>query len=283
MGLLDTGSASGEAGATSSTTAGNPSAPSTAPTTSTTTEAADWRAGLPEDLRTNGMLASFKSVDSLAKSYIHAQGMISKKGVIVPGEKATDEERAAFFDAIGRPALDKYDVKPPQGYEAPPEILTALKETSHKLGMLPAQAEGMLKLYSEMQANAKKASDTKAADDLKVSHEGLQKEWGQGFQKQIEAAQNALKVVGGPELAAHLKKTGIGDDTMIVKFMAKVNTLLAEDKQRGEGGGNLGMTPAEIQGEIGKLTSHPAYSDASHGMHKSIVDQVSQLYQKKFS
>src|ERR1043166_4213884 len=51
-----------------------------------------WRDSLPDDIKGNATLANVQSVQDLAKGYIHAQGLIGKKGIIPPGDKASDEE-----------------------------------------------------------------------------------------------------------------------------------------------------------------------------------------------
>jgi hypothetical protein len=243
----------------------------------------DWRAGLPAELKDNQLLASFKSVDSLAKSYVHQSALVGKKGVIVPGEKASDAEREAFYDSIGRPTLEKYEIGVPEGAEVLPEVLTMLKQEAHKLGVLPKQAEGLLAFQSRLQAESDAAVEREVAAEAAAQLEGLKKEWGQGYQKQVALAQMAVKQTGGEEFAKYLNDTGLGNDVNLIKFMAKVGALLGEDKLRGEGGGSFGMTPKEINTKIQQLTAHPAYADGAHGDHRRIVAEVAELYKMRSS
>ena len=64
-------------------------------------ETKTWRDSLPDDLKNNATLANFDNVENLAKSYVHAQSVIGKKGVIKPGEKASDEEWGNFYKELG--------------------------------------------------------------------------------------------------------------------------------------------------------------------------------------
>ena len=64
---------------------------------------ADWRSGLPEDIRNDPSLADIKDVGSMAKSYINGQKLIGKNRIALPGEGATDEEISAFHSQLGRP------------------------------------------------------------------------------------------------------------------------------------------------------------------------------------
>ncbi len=64
---------------------------------------ADWRSGLPEDIRNDPSLADIKDVGAMAKSYINGQKLIGKNRISLPGEGATDEEWSAFHSQLGRP------------------------------------------------------------------------------------------------------------------------------------------------------------------------------------
>ena len=92
---------------------------------------ASWRDSLPEEIRTNSHISSFTDVAALAKSHIHAQGIISKKGAVPPADwsKATPEEKAGFYGAIGMPAADKYELAAPAGTKISPEVTTGFCHT----------------------------------------------------------------------------------------------------------------------------------------------------------
>ena len=65
--------------------------------------AADWRASLAEDIKTDKSLASIKDVNSLAKSYIHAQKLVGVEKIPLPNKHATEEDWNVVFDKLGRP------------------------------------------------------------------------------------------------------------------------------------------------------------------------------------
>lgn len=265
------GNPSGQSVVTGTPGAGTPPA---APTETS------WRDSLPEDLRGNGALAQFKDVGSLAKSYVHAQSLIGKKGVIVPGEKATDEEWAGFFKAIGQPDPDKFEIKLPQDGKINESFIKGFKESAHKAGLLPKQAQGLLDWYiSNEQTYAQEAQKTLQA----IQEQGLgelKQEWGQGYSKQIALAQAAVRELGGPEFVAYLNETGFGNDPKLIRLMAKAGALLGEDKIRGEGGGKFGKTPDELRREINDIMGNPShpYFDTSHPGHKQAVAEMGQRY-----
>lgn len=241
---------------------------------------ASWRDTLPDDLKANPSLAQFTDVANLAKSYVHAQEKIGKKGVFVPGEKASDDEWKGFFKELGQPELDKFDIKTPEGKEVNADFVKTFKEKAHAAGLLPKQAQQLVEWYVGHEENVltqSAASKTQAAQEAIA---GLKKEWGEdGYKQQVGLAEVALKTVA-PELTADIVKK-YGADPTVVKLLAKMGKMLGEDTIKGQGG-TSGNTLEEIDGEIARLSAHVAYTDPSHAQHKSMVEQVAKLYQKRF-
>lgn len=243
-----------------------------------------WRDSLPEEIRNEGALSVFSDVGSLAKSYLSTKALVGKKGVIVPGEKATDEEWGAFFKSIGQPEADKFDVKIPEGVQANQDFVTKFKEMAHKSGLLPKQAQGLLDWYAKHEMETLTSRKAQSQATQKQGLEALQKEWGAAYEKEIAKARLAVKELGGEELQQHLEKTGLGNDPVMIRLMAKAGSLLGEDKLRGEGAGRMGaQTPAEIQKSIEAIMgnkSHP-YWDRNHPGHKSAIAEMEQLWKSK--
>lgn len=247
------------------------------PPTSTTPH---WRDSLPADLKDHPSLASFTDIGNLAKSYVNAQSMIGKKGVIPPTDKSSDEEWDNFYKQIGRPEADKYEFDTPK--EANADTIKAFKAVAHKAGLLPKQAKALVEWFGGFEKEASgKLSEQKALEQ-KASLENLKKEWGTGYDKEITAAKLAVKEVGGEEFAQYLEKTGLGNDAGMIKAMAKFGKLLGEDKIRGANTGRMGVTPEEAKAKIAELTSDPAYADSRHGRHQVLVNQVSELYKQLY-
>lgn len=243
---------------------------------------ARWQDSLADDLKTNASLSHFTDVNALAKSYLDTKAHVGKKGVIVPGEKATDEEMTAFFKSIGQPEMDKFEVKFADG--ANPEFTKAFKEMAHKSGLLPKQAQGLIDWYSKHETDLIAARKTQADTAVKAGIDGLKKEWGQGYEKEVANAKMAMKELGGDELADYLAKSGLGNDPQIIKALAKAATFMGEDKLRGDGGGRMGgLTPAEIEKEIGNIMGNPKhpYFDAAHPGHKNAVRELEELFKAK--
>lgn len=244
-----------------------------------------WHASLPPELKDNPSLKLFTDVGGLAKSYLHAQQSLSKKGVIPPGEKATDEEWHGFFKQIGLPEQDKYELPVATDKKMDEDFIKNFKEVAHKQGILPKQANAILAMMAERTENKTKQTVESHEAEIKAGIEGLKKEWGHGFEKQINMAKMAVKEAGGPEFATWLEKTGLGNDATFIKVMAKVGSFIGEDKLRGAAAGSVGSTPAEAQAKIDKIMGdlkHP-YFDKAHPAHNSAMAEMEALMKQRYS
>ena len=65
--------------------------------------AADWKASLAEEIRADKSLAPIKDINSLAKSYIHAQKLVGVEKIPLPNKHATEEDWNVVYDKLGRP------------------------------------------------------------------------------------------------------------------------------------------------------------------------------------
>jgi hypothetical protein len=240
-----------------------------------------WLDSLPDDLKSNTGLQQFSDVQNLAKSWVHAQSMIGKKGVIPPGEKASEEEYAKFYKELGLPEMDKYGIEAPKDVQVNPEFMKSFKEIAHKAGIMPKQAQGLLNWYIQAEQGTYKAQQDAKAKAVTENLQRLKSEWGQGYDKNIALGDMALKELGGDELVDHVVKSGLAKDPVFIKLMAKVGGVLGEDKLRGEDGRRFGgQSPAELQKEIDRLFATPEYADTQHAGHGRAVQDMAELFKK---
>lgn len=240
-----------------------------------------WLQSLPEDIRGNPTLSKYADINGLAKAHVELQGLVGKKGVIVPGDKSSPEQWKDFFKQIGQPEIDKFELKAPDGKKVADTTIDGFKKFAHEAGLLPKQAQGLLEWYLGVEESSGQQKLKTLQTESQTKLEGLKKEWGDGYDKQVKLALLGVREVGGEEFQKYLQDTGLGNDVQIIRMMAKVGAILGEDKIRGDGaGGNFGQTPAELQGEIDKLRANPAYTDSRHASHASVNKQMEELYKK---
>jgi len=221
----------------------------------TTVDQPQWMASLPDAHKQNPNFAQFKEAplvwdrfDSLLK----AEGSM----VTIPGEQATDEERAAFYSKLGRPeTADKYTfTKPadlPEGVPYSPEVEAAFKAQVHKLGLTDAQAKAQWDWYFGMSKEgfAKQQQAEQQANEAAIN--SLKDEWkGDEFKVNSELAARAFKKFGGekPEVAKFIEETkvnglALGNHPIFLRVFAAIGKAIADDSMsaggRSGGGGEL--------------------------------------------
>ena len=193
---------------------------------------ADWRKVLAgDDTDALKALERYATPGDYHRSFTEAQKTIRAKqeGMIkLPGESATDEERAAFQKALGIPAApDKYErIAPPEGLEladADKSFIDKSIQKLHGMGGFAAHPDVVKTLQSFYHEAMQEQAAVMAAMAVQKKNEGkatLTKLYGQNLDLELKHAQNAL-VAFGPRDAAKARAmldrqfadgTTLGDD-----------------------------------------------------------------------
>ena len=258
--------------------ADNTGAPSTPPVDIKFPE--NWKSALPDDLQKDPSMMSIMDIQSLAKSYVHSQKMIGKDKIVVPDKFATTDDWNKVFNKLGLPeSLDKYELKNADKFEK--GFLDQFKGYAHKEGILPMHAEKILDWYEQYADNVVKEN----ADKYKIEEENniksLQKEWGNGFERKVQAAAGVFKKFADEDTIKYINETGLGNDPKIIKVFAKIAESLGEDKFIGDTTKQFGFTPDEAQSKINSILGnkdHP-YHNGSHPSHKEAVSDMQKYFQ----
>lgn len=257
----------------------------TQPTTLTAeTVVTDWKASLSDEIRADKSLENIKDVEGLAKSYVHAQKLVGADKIPVPNKFATEKDWDAVYQKLGRPedaSGYKYDL--PEDQTIDETALKNFSDQAHKLGLLPGQANGMVKFYNEMQAASLQEQDSVAIAARENSSKELKQEWGQAYDQKISQANNLAKTVGIGELfdTNLADGTKLGDNPVMIKAFAQLAAQMGEDSIT-QSSGPIYQTPAQIEKEIGNLTqAGSAYWDKTHPNHQIAVEEVLALREKK--
>ena len=244
----------------------------------------DWKANLSDEIRADKSLENIKDIEGLAKSYVHAQKLVGSDKIPVPNKFATDKDWDAVYEKLGRPADAagyKYDL--PEDQKIDEASLKNFSDQAHKLGLLPGQANGMVKFYNEMTAASLQESETTAVAAREASSMELKKEWGQAFDQKISQAANLAQSVGASELfnTNMADGTKLGDNPIMIKAFAELAGKMGEDNITQSSGPTF-QTPAQLEKDIGELTMPgSAYWDKNHPNHKLAVEEVLALREKK--
>jgi hypothetical protein len=264
-----------------------------APATETPAAPADWRAGLPEDLRGEKMFENIKGKDwveagpTLAKGYRDAQKLVGSGIMRVPGKDAKPEEvakwksenlgklaEAGLIDAAPA-ASDKYEAKLnlPEGRAADPKSMSRFYDVAHKNGLSDRQAQAVLDLYVELQDGARDSIGGSAKEAMTT----LEREWGGAVQHNLGLAQRAVAELGGRELMELLDTTGLGNHPALIRVFHRVGKVLSEDDPvfaMAAGGG-----ADEAKTKLASIMNDPkhAYWNGEAPGHKDAVAEVRRL------
>lgn len=180
-----------------------------------------------------------KGVEDLAKT-AYEQSKLLGNAIRVPGKDATQEERDAFLNKLGRPAEEAgYEFAPPA--DLPKELpydgerAASFKGLAHKLGLSQTQAAAV---HDWAVANAVedfKSASTGAAERNAEIAKGetakLEKLWGplngETMKAQLSYADKALKV-GGDDVLNEFKRVGLIGEQGGVILSAPIAQMMAK-------------------------------------------------------
>ena len=235
---------------------------------------------IPEDYKDEKSLQNFASMDDFVKSYLSAQKLVGANKVAIPNKMATDEDWDEVYKKLGRPDKPddyKYSFKDD---EINQDQLKSFNETAHRIGLLPKQAERIIKFYNEMNEQ-QQVDQTKVFEEKQVeAMSALKKEFGPTYNKRLDQAKKlATETLGTEMLNNTILKDGsrLGDNVSVIKAFSMLADKLSEDEIiKGEGTGYV--TASEIEKEIAELTEDGSpYWNKTHPNHKKTVDQVFKL------
>ena len=244
----------------------------------------DWKSNIPEEIRGHSSLEHINDVGALAKSYVHAQQMVGADKVALPGKSATADEWGEVYAKLGRPeSPDGYELaynNVPEGAEVDNDMVSWFKDTAHKAGMNPQQAQLMLDAYNEMQFSDAEAIGLEAQARIDQVESDLRKEYGQAFDDRMALANGVLAEFGNPEITEVQLADGtmLGDHPEIIRMLSNMGVYLrdkvGEDTLEGVQT-NGGISPNDAMQKLGEITApNPPYWDARHPEHQWYIQEA---------
>jgi len=245
----------------------------------------DFQSLIPEEYREEKSLQNFNKMDDFVKSYLHSQKLVGLDKIAVPNKHATDEDWKEVYKKLGSPeTADAYKYSLPEDHQVPEDTLKSFSEEAVKLGLLPNQADGIMKYYNEVINQGLNDQNIKAEEARKISEQELRQEFGPTFDNKITGAKNlATATLGADFLNNTMLADGskLGDNIQIVKAFANLSEKLSEDDIV-KGDTPDYMTTNDITKQIASLQQKgSAYWDKKHPAHAIAVEEVASLIRKK--
>ena len=240
----------------------------------------NFKDSIPEQYREEKSLENINSMEDLLKGYVHAQKLVGTNKIPVPNKHSTDEDWNEVFKKLGAPNNPedyKYNLK---DVEMDQNQVSEFNKTAHQLGLLPKQAEGLIKFYNEMNGNIAATQEEQAAQAQLNTETELKKEYGPQYAKRLDQAKKlAVSTLGQEFLENTYLKDGsrLGDNLSVIKAFSNMADKLSEDEIiKGDGTGY--MTAKEIEKEIDDLTQEGSpYWNKTHPNHQKNIQEVLKL------
>lgn len=175
-------------------------------------------------------------------------GTTQQEGSILPG--AADEPKPTTGEQAkaNTPPAPDIEVKLPEGVEADPVLMDALKGVAKEAGLKGEHAQKLADAYI--------AAQTKAQEGMKAAWETRKQEWissvkndeeigGAKFGESVKIANRALDKYGSKELRQMLEDTGLNNHPEVARLFTRIGRTLMEDSIAGTGVGPTGNTSSE--------------------------------------
>lgn len=211
-------------------------------------ESLGWRAGLPAELRDHEWLKGFSKVGEFATAALELKGR-ADKAIVPPGEQATEEERTAYYKALGVPdTVDGYtfdSAQVPEGFKLTDEVTAWVKDFAHKNHLTGAQAQGLLvemanrangALRAQAQADQQEEAQEKAARNAALSN--LRQTWkipagelnDQQMDQRLAAALDAGLKLFGPKFREDVEEADVGDNVYLIMALDMLRQAQLPDR-----------------------------------------------------
>jgi hypothetical protein len=220
-----------------------------------------WYAGLPEEH--HQALSGYENGNAALLGLLGKAVPASEGLVKVPGEEATDEERAAFRKALGVPdAAEAYalpeGLELPEGVDLDDDTGRDFRRAAHELGLTDAQFQGVLRWAVPMAAQGSEAAVAEARAFQVAEVEALRKVHGAGTAQLLDDARGAALALGGEELIQALGPAG--SDSRVLAALARLAPLVTEGRIKGPEGPQ-GQSGPVTRASIEAMMLDPRYAD----------------------
>lgn len=237
-------------------------------------------------------LPKYKDVPGLIKAAEDSRKQLSQRMdgyVKLPGEDATDEDRAAYRMKMGIPdSAEGYDLKLsedfalPEGVEITDEKKRAFADFAAKEGLSAKQAEAAFNFMAQSESREYEALIAQDDADLASADKELREAFGENY----EAKMNDAKKLGAsygipmehpilqiPVVAKAL--AGISDD-----LGQRTKEAILTDVQSKAGNLSYGSQAKDIIRNQSN-PEHDAYHDRTHPQHNAVVQKVLDLQRRQ--
>ena len=243
-----------------------------------------WNTGFDEDTLAYIGNKGWKSPADILSSYRNLEKFSggSKNLVELPGQDADADAMNAFFNKLGRPdSAENYRFSLPDAGDE--ELFNWFRQTAHETGLTDTQAASLFNKWGEMSASRLNSIQENAVQSAEADIDSLKKEWGQGFDGQIQSGRRAVEALGFSEEQLESYEGKLGTAEML-KLFAALGSKMGEDtfEDGGRSGGAFGITPAAARTQLEDLRMDKNFMDKYLTGDKDAVSKMSRLMEMAY-
>lgn len=230
-----------------------------------------WKGLLPEDIRSELSLDTVRDIPGLAKQFVHAQKMIGKNKIVVPGEHATDSEIDIFHRALGRPeTADDYRVNVPDEIKQhfDENLLGQAKKMAFGLGLNQKAFDALVAFRTAEIETGERAIAEMEQRQFEEAERLIVEQAGEALDEQAHFA-NKLIADNCPNAEYQEKLLeALNSNALrpyVFNFLASIQRKAFEQHggiPQGEGGATA-MTPDMMESKAKELMATPGYADGT--------------------
>jgi hypothetical protein len=202
-----------------------------------------WRAALPDEFKNHDLVKNYTKPGDFVKDAVGFKTELDsaktqlESAIFKPGDNATDEEKNAFYKALGVPEKPAdYEFDKTEGLDNDPKMIDWARGVFKQANLTKEQGKlistawnGFVKGIQEQTAEAEKAETQKVETARQEAETKLKTEWGAEFDKNIEFTKRGFKKFSDEEFDAFVDRTGIGNDPLFIKMIFKMGKAMGED------------------------------------------------------
>ena len=261
--------------------------PTTETTEATTTESTStetkWHEGVDfGEYTPSERVTQFGSISELAKGYDEAFNKIQGKGILLPGEKATEEERAKFESTLKEhlgitvpESADKYSWKLPDDMANYADVLTEQLKSMHESGVDDKTASVIMDESAKAIKQITSAIQENQAEMAKATEQALKDKWGESNYESRMKAVNKLQE-RFPDVVEQLTNAGMANSQPVIEMMDEVARSVHEGRPLGDSGAHK-----SIEQELSEIKQSDAYRNGRHQDHQATIAKVMELQKRR--
>lgn len=263
-------------------TAATPEATDAAPAA----EPATWLEGI-EDEKVKNLAGRYTTPAAMANALYEANRELSQR-VKMPGEDASDEDRAKFNKQMGVPeSVDDYEIAAPEGvdaevfaseeYQAPIKSIVA---DMHAAGASQGVVNAMLSKYFELEMAGAAERNRLDVEHMQQAEADLRKEWGSSYDENVAFANDYLSK--SPDLVKLELRDGslLGSHPAFVRQMAEVGRMANEGQLKFGISGTEMATDMKAQYDQLSRDIHTAYQSGDRSRAATLTAQRSAIAER---